>query len=95
MSRLAAAHLFDLAFGKFDHLKDGFQSCLACSNPQEFVDLKSIKNRIHNMIFIRYTQDSGSVTSWSLRDINFQVSQERRSPGSHQEAYSTLPNFQL
>ena len=78
MSRLAAVHLSELRFGEFGHLEDDSQSCLACSNPQESVNVQSIKNRIHNIIFSCYTQDSGNVTSWRLRDINFQVSPELR-----------------
>ena len=60
-------------FGNFSHLKDGSQSCLAQSDLQESVDLQSIKNRTHDMIFNRYAQDFGNVTSWCLGDINFQV----------------------
>ena len=37
MSRLAGVYLSELSFGKFGHLKDGSPSCLAQSNPQEFV----------------------------------------------------------
>ena len=59
-------------FGKFGHLKDGSQNCLASPNPQESVNLKSIKNRIHNMTFSRYAQNSRNVTFWRLGDINFQ-----------------------
>ena len=35
MSRLTAVHLSELCFGKFGHLKDGSQSCLSQSDPQE------------------------------------------------------------
>ena len=63
MSRLADVHLSELCFGKFGHSKDGSQSCLAQSDPQESLNLQSIKNRIHSMIFSRYAQDTGSVTS--------------------------------
>ena len=70
--RLAAVHLSELKFGKLSHLKDSFQSCLAHSDSQESVNLQSIKNKIHKMIFSRYVQDSGNVTSWRLGDINFQ-----------------------
>ena len=65
-----------IIFGKFGHLKDG-------SNPQESVNLQSIKNRIRNMIFSRYAQDSGNVTFWRLTLI------------SKWEVSSTLPYFQL
>ena len=57
MSRLAAAHLSELRFEKFGHLKDGSQNCRAQSNSQEPVNLQLIKNRIHIMIFSRYIQD--------------------------------------
>ena len=73
MSRLAAVHLSELRFGKFGHLKDGSQSCLAQSDPQESENLKSIKNRTHIKIFRLYVQDSGNVTSWRIGDMNFQV----------------------
>ena len=73
MSRLAAVHLPGLRFGNFGHFNDGFQSCLVQSNPQESVKLQSVKNRINSMIFSRYAQDSGNVTSSLLVDINFQV----------------------
>ena len=46
-----------IMFGKFSQLK---------SNPQESINLQSIKNRIHNIIFSRYAQASGNVTSWRL-----------------------------
>ena len=62
-----------LMFGKFGHLKDGSQSCLAYSNPQESVNLQSIKNRIITWFSSRYAQDSRNVTSWRLGDINFQI----------------------
>ena len=78
MSRLAAVHLFELSFENFGHLKDGSQSFLTQSNPQESVNLQSIKNRIHNMNFSRYSEDSGNVTSWRLGGINFQVVPELR-----------------
>ena len=51
-----------IIFGKFGHLKDGPQSCSANSDPQESVNLQSIKNRIHNIIINRYAQDSGNIT---------------------------------
>ena len=54
--RLTALHLSELRFGKVDHLKDGSQSCLAQSNPQESVNLQRIKNKIHIMIFSHYAQ---------------------------------------
>ena len=79
MSRLAAVHLYELRFGKLGHLKDDSQSCLAQSDLQESVNLKSIKNRIHNMIFCHSAQDSGSVTFWLVGDINFQVFPELHS----------------
>ena len=50
MSRLAAVHLSELSFAKFDYLKDGSQSCMAQSDSQESVNLESVKSRIHNMI---------------------------------------------
>ena len=50
MSRLAAVHLPELSFAKFDYLKDGSQSCLAQSNSQESANLESIKSGTHNMI---------------------------------------------
>ena len=78
MSRLAAVHLSELKFGKFGHLKDGSQRCLVQSNPQESANLQSIKNRIHNMVFSRYVQDSGNVTSWRLGGTDFQVFPELR-----------------
>ena len=37
MSRLAAVYLSELRFGEFGYLKDGSQSCLTRSDPQEFV----------------------------------------------------------
>ena len=73
MSTLAAVYLSELRFGKVGHLKDGSQSCLVQLIPQETVNLQSIKNKIHDMIFSRYSQDSGNVTSWRLGGINFQV----------------------
>ena len=73
MSRLAAVHLSELKFGKFGYLKDGFQSCLAHSNPQESIQLQSIKNRIHSMILSHYSQDSRNVIFWRLGYINVQV----------------------
>ena len=54
-------------------MKDGPQSCLAHSDPQESVNLQSIKHRIHNRIFSRYAQDSGNITSWGLGDFNSHV----------------------
>ena len=39
MSRLAAAHLSELKFREFGHLKDGSQSCLAWCDPQGSVNL--------------------------------------------------------
>ena len=51
ISSYPAAHLSELRFGKFGHLKDGSHSFLPQSNPQESVNLQSIKNRIHNMNF--------------------------------------------
>ena len=74
MSKLAAVHLPELWFGKFGHLKDDSQSCLAQSNLQESVNLQSFKNRIHNIIFSHYAQETWNVTSWHLEDINVQVS---------------------
>ena len=79
--RLAAVHLSELRFGKFSHLwfgklgrlKDGSQSCLTQSNPQESVNLQSFKNRIHDLVFSRYTQHSGNTTSWCQGGVNFQV----------------------
>ena len=65
-----------IIFEKFGHLKDGSQSCLAQSDPQESVNLQSIKNRIHKMIFSRYTQDSGNITSCRVGDINSQFFQK-------------------
>ena len=56
MSRLAAAHLSEMRFGKFGHLKDVSQSCMAQFNPQESANVQSIKNRIHKMIFSHYAQ---------------------------------------
>ena len=60
-------------FGKFGHLKDDSQSCLtsrvrkeSVKKPQESVNLQLIKNKIDNMIFSRYAQDIGNVTSWRL-----------------------------
>ena len=90
MSRLAAVHLSELRFGKFCHLKDVSQSFLAQSNPRESANLQSIKNRIHNMIFSHYAQESWNVTTWRLEEINFQVSSELRPWTSL--AYSALPN---
>ena len=78
ISRLAALHLSELRFGKVGYLKDGSQSCLAQSNPQEPVNLQRIKNRIHIMVFSHYAQESWNVISWRLGDINFKVS-----PGLH------------
>ena len=54
MSRLAGAHLSELNFGKFGHLKDVSLRCLVRSYPQKSVNLQSIKNRINKMIFSRY-----------------------------------------
>ena len=54
MFRLEAVHLSGLRSGKHVHLKDGSQSCLARSDLQGYVNLQSIKNKIHNMIFSRY-----------------------------------------
>ena len=65
-----------IIFEKFGHLKDGPQSCLAQSDLQESVNLQSIKNRIHKMIFSRYTQDSGNITSCRVGDINSQFFQK-------------------
>ena len=62
-----------IIFGKFGHLKDGSQSYLVQSDPQESVNLQSIKNRIHSMTFSRYAQGFGNITSWRVGDINFQV----------------------
>ena len=73
MSRLAAVHLPQLRFGEFGHLKDSSQCCLTQSDSQESVNLQSVKSRIHNMIFSRSAQHSGSVTSWRLGDINFHI----------------------
>ena len=78
MSKLAALYLPELMFGKFGHLKDRSQSFLAQSDPEESVNLQSIKNRIHSMIFCCYVQDSGNMTSWRLGEINFQVFFELR-----------------
>ena len=78
MSRLAAAHLSQLRFGKFVHLKDGSENCLAQYNPQESVNMQSIKSRIHDMIFSRYTKDSRNVMPFLLGGINFQDFQELR-----------------
>ena len=78
MSRLAAVYLSELRFEKFDDLKDASQSCLTQSIPQEPVNLHSIKNRIHNMMFIHYAQESVNMTSWNLGHINFQVFPELR-----------------
>ena len=58
MSRLAAAHLSELRFGEFGHLKDGFQSSLVWFDPRKSLNLQSIKSIIHNMIFSRHAQDS-------------------------------------
>ena len=55
MSTLAAVYLSELRFGKVGHLKDGSQSCLVQLIPQETVNLQSIKNKIHDMIFSRYS----------------------------------------
>ena len=76
MSRLAGAHLSELNFGKFGHLKDVSLRCLVQSYPQKSVNLQSIKNRINKMIFSRYAQDPRNVTSWRhcLGGTNFQVS---------------------
>ena len=41
MSRLAAAYLSELRFGKFGHLKGISQSFLPQSNPQESANLHS------------------------------------------------------
>ena len=73
MSRLAAVHLSELRFENFGYLKVSSQRCLAQSDLQESVNLQSIKNRIHSIIFSRYAQDYGNVTSWRLVDISFQV----------------------
>ena len=78
MSRLAAAHLSQLRFGKFVHLKDGSENCLAQYNPQESVNMQSIKSRIHNMIFSRYTKDSRNVMPLRLGGINFKDFPELR-----------------
>ena len=82
-----------IILGKFGHLKDGPQSCLAQSDPQESVNLQSIKNRIHNMTFSRYAQGSGNITSWRVGDINFRVFLKSCPPRPHWEVYSTLPYF--
>ena len=63
MFRLVAVYRSKLRFGEFDHLKNGSHSCLTRSDPQESVDLQSIKNTIHNMIISLYAQDSRNVTS--------------------------------
>ena len=80
MFRLVAAYWSLLRTGEFGHLKSGSHSCLAWSDPQESVNLQSIKNRIHNMIVTPYAQDSRNVTSWCLDDINFHVIRELDSP---------------
>ena len=79
MFRLVAAYRSLLRIGEFGHLKSGSHSCLAWSDPQESVNLQSIKNRIHNMIINHYAQDSRNVTS-CLEDINFHVIRELDSP---------------
>ena len=70
-SRLAAVYLSELKVwslkGWYSELSGSVQS-----NPQESVNLQLIKNRIHNMIFNLYSQDPGNLTSWSLREMNFQ-----------------------
>ena len=63
MFRLVAVYRSKLRFGEFGHLKNGSRSCLTRSDPQESVDLQSIKNTIHNMIISLYAQDSRNVTS--------------------------------
>ena len=50
-----------------------FSEFLAQSNPQESVNLQSIKNSIHNLIFSSYAQDSRSVISWRVGGIGLQV----------------------
>ena len=69
----AGISLPELRFRKFGHLKNGSQRFLFESDPEESVNLISIKNRIQSMIFSCYAQDSGYVTSWRLGYINFQV----------------------
>ena len=78
MSKLAALYLSEMRFGKVSHLKDRSQSFLAQSDPEESINLQSIKNRIHSMIFCCYVQDSGNMTFWRLGDINFQFFFELR-----------------
>ena len=45
---------------------------------KESVNMQSIKSRIHNIIFSRYTKDSGNVMSLRLGGINFQDFPELR-----------------
>ena len=66
MSRLAAVHLSKQRFGNFSYLKDGFESCLEQSRPQECVNQQSFNNK-------NYAQRSGNMTFWRLGDIDFQV----------------------
>ena len=62
---------------------------------KESVNLQSIKNRMLNMIFSSYTQDSENVTYWRLQDIIFQFLLDLRRWTLSEGAYSALPNFQL
>ena len=95
MSRLATLYLPELNLEKFDQLKDGSHSCLTQSNPQESVNLQSIKNRIHNMIFSHCVQDSKNMTFWRLGGINLKVFPELCPNKPHREAYSALQILQL
>ena len=49
MFRIAAVYRSELRFGEFGHLKNVSDSCLAQSNPQEPVNLQTIKNRMYNI----------------------------------------------
>ena len=80
MFRLAVVYRSELRFGEFAHLIKHSHNCLAQSDPQESVNIQSIKNRIHNMTIRLYTQDSRNVTSWCLGDITFQIIRELHSP---------------
>ena len=89
MSILAAVHLTELRFGKFDHLKDGSQSCLAQSDLQESVNLQVIKNRIHNMIFSLYAREK-------TRKFDFLASRRHEFPiFSNLTPWASLGGLQL
>ena len=63
MFKLVAVYRSELRFGEFGHLKNGSHSCLTRSDPQESINLHSIKNTIHKMIISLYSQDFRNVTS--------------------------------